>query len=1099
MVITTPDEQGFLDGVVLPGGSVLAAETLSIGDTSSARLVSLNGNGLDGSIDVKLNAFPKETVYSLIADGASFAFAGSAVGAKKDVLFGRVSATGAVQLQTPIDLGGNEEAYGLLKVGSNFAVYGYQSTPAPGSAFLALIDNKGSCINKDCKDIFYTAGANSTANGINRLAILPDGSYLAAGEGITGKFGNADAVMWHIAADGKEISHQVFGGEESDTFYGLQALADGGAVLFGAKGSEGWLVGVDAQGAEKWQALLPGTTVVNDMQPSAFGWTVAASTDGGQLLLGVDAIGNVLWKRTFLGRPARLVKMASGYAIVGDLQGDAQVIFTDPWGFDSCAKAKECLGVTTCSDSIACTDDICDSVKGCVHTQAADGQPCGGGDGCISQSSCAVGKCTLGKVSDCNDKNPCTDDSCDKAKGCVNLANAATCDDADACTSSDICASAKCAGLANDVTITCNDSDDCTADTCDAKTGCAHSKQTGTACDDSNFCTKDDVCLKGNCTGVTVACNDGNLCTDDSCAPLKGCIYAANTVACDDASACTSGDACAGAKCAGKAVDCDDKNACTDDSCDKLKGCVNVANAATCTDGDACTVADTCAASKCAPGGALKCDDANLCTDDTCDKFKGCVHASNTEPCSDGDACTVVDGCAGGKCVGQLGSCDDKNVCTDDSCDKLKGCVNVAVKDGVACADGVCFGGKCGANACVLNGGKEKLFNKSYGSGTVATVEPLPDGGYLIQGGESNTTWFVRRLDAAGGIVWDHTVNGSNASSDSSAAVVAGGASVWQVGSDNNNVGRIRNINIADGKAIWDHAVADTVYCVAISAHPNGGAVIGAGATGGGLVGAAVTFLTDGKADIISKDNALWWNIAAPASKEDFTDVTHILPNGDVLSAGRIKQQCFVQRIGAQGQTLWLVTLDGTSCNVIQAVTHMPDASIVGVGTSYNGNEGWFLRFDAAGQKLAQKSYNFGATNFGQFRGVALRSDGVLAVTGGNGTAATLNWVDPSGAIFGTKTWKFDNISMALAVSATPDGGFVLGGQTTANVVRVDAWGNDSCASSGICATKTAADCDDKNPCTADTCDPIKSCQHASLADASACGDGKTCKVGICQ
>jgi len=70
-------------------------------------------------------------------------------------------------------------------------------------------------------------------------------------------------------------------------------------------------------------------------------------------------------------------------------------------------------------------------------------------------------------------------------------------------------------------------------------------------------------------------------------------------------------------------------------------------------------------------------DDGNVCTDDECDALGACGHTNNTAPCNDGIACTTVDQCAGGSCVGNLPpQCDDENPCTIDSCDDETGCVN---------------------------------------------------------------------------------------------------------------------------------------------------------------------------------------------------------------------------------------------------------------------------------------------------------------------------------------------------------------------------------------------------------------------------------------
>ena len=93
------------------------------------------------------------------------------------------------------------------------------------------------------------------------------------------------------------------------------------------------------------------------------------------------------------------------------------------------------------------------------------------------------------------------------------------------------------------------------------------------------------------------------------------------------------------------ATDCNDNNPCTDDSCDPLAGCIHTANTAACNDGSLCTTADHCSAGSCV-GTATVCNDGNVCTTDSCDPATGaCVFANNTNACDDGNACTVGDIC----------------------------------------------------------------------------------------------------------------------------------------------------------------------------------------------------------------------------------------------------------------------------------------------------------------------------------------------------------------------------------------------------------------------------------------------------------------------
>lgn len=170
-------------------------------------------------------------------------------------------------------------------------------------------------------------------------------------------------------------------------------------------------------------------------------------------------------------------------------------------------------------------------------------------------------------------------------------------------------------------------------------------------------------------------------------------------------------------------ADCDDANACTDDTCDTVTGkCSSKNNTATCDDGDACTTKDACAAGKCT--GAAKCDDTNGCTDDTCAATTGeCTNKVKADGafCSDGNACTTGDLCTAGKCTTK-GTLPDGDGCSDsDPCTTAD-----------ACKTGVCTGGKsacddgdpCTTDACT----KQGSFTKE------CTTKPAADGATCTDG-----------------------------------------------------------------------------------------------------------------------------------------------------------------------------------------------------------------------------------------------------------------------------------------------------------------------------------------------------------------------------
>ena len=357
------------------------------------------------------------------------------------------------------------------------------------------------------------------------------------------------------------------------------------------------------------------------------------------------------------------------------------------------AGACEGGGAALCDDKNPCTDDSCDGVTGCEHED--NQEPCTDFDVCTVGDACAEGKCVPGSELLCDDDTPCTADQCDVAKGCMHSPTDGACDDGNSCTLSDTCVLGKCVGAQ---AFSCDDDDVCTTDSCDPLQGCVHALNQA-PCDDQDLCTTGDHCHLGECIASgALKCDDANACTDDSCEPATGCSFVPNVTPCDDGNACTEDDACSGGQCKpGKSASCNDENICTDDYCDFEIGCLHVDNKAPCDDGNKCTANEACLDGSCLNGGPVACSDGNLCTDDSCAPDVGCLYTNNVIACDDGLACTVGDLCADGACqAGGAAQCDDDNVCTDDSCQEPGGCLHVPVQDGTVCgANKECNGGVC--------------------------------------------------------------------------------------------------------------------------------------------------------------------------------------------------------------------------------------------------------------------------------------------------------------------------------------------------------------------------------------------------------------------
>ena len=367
--------------------------------------------------------------------------------------------------------------------------------------------------------------------------------------------------------------------------------------------------------------------------------------------------------------PCKVAACTSGQCVLADGPDGKECTDDDACTGPDLCKTGVCLPgkATQCDDANACTLDNCDKNKGCSHTNVS--LPCDDGSKCTLADQCKDGACLAGATAECDDANPCTDNTCEPAIGCVTTATTKPCDDANACTLGDKCSAKVC--LPGTVT-NCNDDNPCTTDACDSKTGCTQAFNK-VPCSDNDACTIKDACKDGSCKpGTKLDCDDSNPCTADACDAQSGCTTKPNTATCDDNNLCTEDDSCKGGKCLpGKSKSCSDGNPCTTDSCDPATGCAFKLNSGQCDDGNACTDFDICKSGKCrgvAKDTKTDCNDANPCTTDACDpgsaqvKGKGCVHTNNTAKCDDGNACSAGDACKDGKCAAGKNVC----ACTED-------------------------------------------------------------------------------------------------------------------------------------------------------------------------------------------------------------------------------------------------------------------------------------------------------------------------------------------------------------------------------------------------------------------------------------------------
>ncbi|HEY3451429.1 MAG TPA: MopE-related protein, partial [Myxococcales bacterium] len=364
---------------------------------------------------------------------------------------------------------------------------------------------------------------------------------------------------------------------------------------------------------------------------------------------------------------------------------------------------KACVPAGTCPAPDAChLPSACAVSTGAcgAFQEAPKGTACEDGDPCTTGDACEAGACLPGAPKQCPAPNDCHEaPTCDPATGQCGAAAAkqdgAACEDGNPCSLGDQCASGQCVGGAAKVCAA--PADPCLLPVaCDSATGeCPSdypSRPNGETCDDLDPCTVDDVCQSGKCGGAAKLCPAVDPCNAGACDPTTGaCIGVPQPdgTLCGDGDACTNGDSCVGGACLGGPVtECAPAGDCKQaGQCDPASGTCTYADqpdGTACDDANPCTTGDACRSGTCSASSPVACPAAEAChAAGQCNPSTGQCEAATLPDgtaCDDGDAKTLQDACAAGKCAGKPapgGECDGK-------------------ADGTACSsDGTCQGGAC--------------------------------------------------------------------------------------------------------------------------------------------------------------------------------------------------------------------------------------------------------------------------------------------------------------------------------------------------------------------------------------------------------------------
>ncbi len=728
-----------------------------------------------------------------------------------------------------------------------------------------------------------------------------------------------------------------------------------------------------------------------------------------------------------------------------------------------CTTADACLGGTcsggtaiTCNDNNPCTDDACDTALGCQFKP--NSAKCDDGSICTTNDTCANSVCEPGVLTVCNDNNPCTDEYCDAQKGCVTTYNTNPCDDLNACTVSDTCdGKGACIGVIQGVD--CNDGNACTIDSCDTGGGCTHTNAAdGVTCIaascGANGYTGPATCAIGICGAepTPTTCDDAQICTTDLCNALQGCLHANNTVGCDDGNACTTSDTCTAGACAGIGTNCDDSNPCTDDSCTAATGCAHTPNTAVCTDNNPCTQNDLCGNGTCTGVASVNCDDKNPCTTDACDPFGGCTHTNNGLGCSDANACTSGDVCSGGTCVGSTAiGCDDQNVCTTDSCDAIAGCVHTnnsaTCNDGSACTtNDTCSGGTCvGGAAPNCNDGNACTDDSCTPAGGCAhnfNTAPCNDGNACTTADACSVGGCV---GGAALVCNDGNPCTSDSCDSTKGCVSSPNAGLCSDGNACTTGDFCANSLCQSGTSANCN---DNNMCTDDSCNP--------------LIGC------------VNTPNSLGCNDGNACTNNDVCANGKCAGTGNTCDDGNA---CTSDTCDSTGGCIHTALSDGSIC-----------ISPTCVGNAWQGSASCSAGVCATPPAAVScDDANVCTTDACNAVQGCLHANNSAACDDNN--ACTTGDTCQSGACAGTLKSCNDN-NVCTDDSCNSATGCVNAANTSVCSDGNACTTNDVCANS-VCTGPTAVTCNDNNPCTTDTCDPIAGCIFT--ANTLACGDGSAC------
>ena len=425
-----------------------------------------------------------------------------------------------------------------------------------------------------------------------------------------------------------------------------------------------------------------------------------------------------------------------------------------------------------------------------------------------------------------------------------------------------------------------------------------------------------------------------------------------------------------------------------------------------------------------------------------------------------------------------------------------------------------------------LSSQAQDLFANAYGGGGYEyayTLIQTSDGGYALSGptdsfGAGGWDYWIAKLDANGVITWQKTYGGAEDDIPNAMLQTLDGGYVLAGRTQSFGAGGwdfwILKLDASGGR-VWQKTCGgkqdDMAYSIQQTVN---GAYVVSGWTASYGTGSFDYWVL--KLD--ASGNSLWQK-AYGGTSADWPYASCLTSDGGVVVAGGSvsfgigDNDVWVLKLDSSGNRVWQKAYGGPSDDRAFSVQQTADGGFVVAGFTKSFGAGdmdfWVLRLDASGTLAWQRTYGGGAMDWAF--GVRQTSEGGYLVVGRTdsfglgGADAWILKLDDAGLVTWQRTFGGGALDYAYSVRETADGSYLVGGVTgsygagnyDAMVLKLE----PSCLLGGHCAsfTVTSVTPDSETATTTTTTrDPV-AVFSTPLTNAPASSDSTATRARVCK